>query len=60
MGGRVYSAAVVRQRSFFLRNRLCVKEGLHWRFAEAPAPLMRPVPVKLFEPLIEIGLQPGN
>jgi len=33
LGGRVYLAAVVRQRSFFLRNWLCVKEGLYRRFA---------------------------
>ena len=42
---------------FVLCNRLCVKEGLHWGFAEAPASLMGPVSIELFEPPIEIGLQ---
>ena len=42
---------------FLLRNRLCVKEGLHRGFTEAPASLMRPVSIELFEPPIEIGLQ---
>jgi len=45
---------------FFLRNRLCVKEGLHRRLAEAPASLMGPISIELFEPPIEIGLQLFN
>jgi hypothetical protein len=31
---------------FFLRNRLCVKEGLHRRLAEAAASLVRSVPIE--------------
>jgi hypothetical protein len=42
---------------FFLRNRFCVKEGLHRLLSEAPASLMRAVLIELFEPSIEICLE---
>ena len=42
---------------FLLRDRRGIQEGLHRGFAEAPASLMRPVSIELFEPPVEIGLQ---
>jgi hypothetical protein len=41
IGGRFSSSAVIRQRSIFHRNRLCVKEGLRRRFAKTPASMVR-------------------
>src|SRR5215203_1275120 len=45
---------------FFLCERGCVKEGLHWGFAEAPAALMGSVFVVAPDPLVEILLQLGD
>src|SRR5262249_32605933 len=33
------------------------QEGLHWRFAKAPASLMWPLLIEVADPQIEIGLQ---
>jgi hypothetical protein len=35
---------------FSFRNGDGVKEGLHWRLAEAPAALMRPLLIVVFDP----------
>jgi hypothetical protein len=48
---------VVRQRSFFPRNRDGVKECLQRRLAEARAALMRSLLVVAFDPYIEVVLQ---
>src|SRR5262249_30167655 len=42
---------------FLLRHRYSVKEGLHRRFPEAPAPLMGPLLIVLAYPHIKVGLQ---
>src|SRR5215831_8513646 len=43
--------------SFSFAKGECIKEGLHWGLAEAPAALMRPLIIILDQPGIEIGLQ---
>jgi transposase len=40
-----------------LRHRHCIKEGLPWRFAEAPSPLMWPFLIIFSNPKVKIGLQ---
>ena len=45
---------------FLLRQRRRVKEGLLWRLAEAPSPLMRPYLVVALNPGIEIVLKFGD
>src|SRR3954468_24314705 len=45
---------------FFPCERDCVKEGLHWGFAKAPAALMGSAFVVARDPLIEILLQLGD
>ena len=42
---------------FLLRHRHCIQEGLHRRFAEAPASLVRPRLIVFRDPAIQIGLQ---
>src|SRR6185295_18722046 len=42
---------------FLLCQRECVKKGLHWGLAEAPAALMRSVIIVFDQPGIKIGLQ---
>jgi hypothetical protein len=42
---------------FLLRHGHCVKQGLHRRFAEASASLMRPLFIVLADPQIQVGLQ---
>jgi hypothetical protein len=41
----------------FAPHRHRVMEGLHRRFAEAPASLMRPLFIVLADPQIQVGLQ---
>src|SRR3954451_6396960 len=45
---------------FLLRDRHCIKEGLHRRFSEAPASLMWPRFIVLADPQIDVGLQLVN
>ena len=42
---------------FLLRDRHCVKEGLHRRFSEAAASLMWPCLIVPADPQIDVGLQ---
>ncbi len=42
---------------FLLRDRPCVKEGLHRRFSETPASLMWPCLIVLADPQIDVDLQ---
>src|SRR6186713_298128 len=42
---------------FLLRDRPCVKEGLHRRFSEAPASLMWPCLIVFADPHIDVDLQ---
>ena len=43
------------RHEFLLRERDCVKEGLHWRLAEAPASLMGTVLIVVHDRRIKIG-----
>src|ERR1700677_1399879 len=58
--GRFRLSSMIRRRSFSLRKRRRVKEGLHRRFAEAPSSLVRPFLIVTLDPTIKIDLEIGD
>src|SRR3984893_13470922 len=57
LSDRFWCPRLLGSDHFLLRHRHCVKERLHRRLVEAPAPLMWPRLVVFADPHIKIGLQ---
>src|ERR1700730_15031073 len=60
LSDRFWCPRLLGSDHFLLRHRHCVKERLHRRLAEAPAPLMWPRLVVFADPHIKIGLELVN